>query len=386
MKKVCLLLILVLLSVSFVACGSSGGVENTKSVSIELCQFDEPVELHTALQLAYLTDSNYNNVPTAANGKTELSIPSPVTFTWSHQMSGFSSETTPSSYRLYISENADFSDSLVYSSKVEKVLIYNLKVHTTYYYKVAAIVDGVAYYSNSSTFTTSDTELRNIFIGGVTNVRDLGGYLTNSGKYVKQGMLFRSGRFNTSETTTLKQEITSFGIYQFKDILKLKTEIDLRHSDDLEAGYNESGQMNYEEHSLVGEDVGYTNIHITYSTTNFYGEDSADLKRVFEMLADESNYPLVYHCDIGTDRTGLISVAILGLLGVDMDDIYRDYLFSNFATINATRNVGNIATNVSLINVYPGSTFQERVRNMLKDKLGLTDATLDSIYNILIEQ
>jgi protein-tyrosine phosphatase len=46
---------------------------------------------------------------------------------------------------------------------------------------------------------------------------------------------------------------------------------------------------------------------------------------VFALLADESSYPLVFHCLGGKDRTGLIAALVLGVLGVVDEDIARDY-------------------------------------------------------------
>ena len=37
------------------------------------------------------------------------------------------------------------------------------------------------------------------------------------------------------------------------------------------------------------------------------------LRKVFSVLGDVNNYPLFYHCRIGTDRTGICGVAINGL-------------------------------------------------------------------------
>ncbi|KAH9860511.1 hypothetical protein J1614_011842 [Plenodomus biglobosus] len=51
-----------------------------------------------------------------------------------------------------------------------------------------------------------------------------------------------------------------------------------------------------------------------------------EVKQVFDVLSDEQNWPLLVHCTQGKDRTGLIVMLILFLLGVDdkiIDDDYR---------------------------------------------------------------
>jgi hypothetical protein len=46
-------------------------------------------------------------------------------------------------------------------------------------------------------------------------------------------------------------------------------------------------------------------------------------------LAGGSNLPAVIHCTAGKDRTGVLSAIILGLLGVDDEQIMADYCLTN---------------------------------------------------------
>ena len=49
---------------------------------------------------------------------------------------------------------------------------------------------------------------------------------------------------------------------------------------------------------------------------------------LFEILTNEDNYPIVFHCTAGADRTGFIAFIINGLLGVSYEDLTRDYELS----------------------------------------------------------
>ncbi|KAF2456642.1 tyrosine/serine phosphatase-like protein [Lineolata rhizophorae] len=49
---------------------------------------------------------------------------------------------------------------------------------------------------------------------------------------------------------------------------------------------------------------------------------------VFDILADEKNYPILVHCTQGKDRTGLVVMLCLMLLGVPVAAIDRDYMMS----------------------------------------------------------
>ena len=53
-----------------------------------------------------------------------------------------------------------------------------------------------------------------------------------------------------------------------------------------------------------------------------------ELCAVFAVLADRARYPVMVHCLQGKDRTGLVVMLVLFLLGVPMDAVERDYLVS----------------------------------------------------------
>eukprot|EP01088_Endostelium_zonatum_P015703 TRINITY_DN3974_c0_g1_i1.p1 TRINITY_DN3974_c0_g1~~TRINITY_DN3974_c0_g1_i1.p1 ORF type:complete len:849 (+),score=218.41 TRINITY_DN3974_c0_g1_i1:250-2796(+) len=50
--------------------------------------------------------------------------------------------------------------------------------------------------------------------------------------------------------------------------------------------------------------------------------------KVLRVCSDRRNYPIVYHCSSGKDRTGLITAMILAVSGVDRDDIIENYRLS----------------------------------------------------------
>ena len=50
---------------------------------------------------------------------------------------------------------------------------------------------------------------------------------------------------------------------------------------------------------------------------------------VFETLTDPNNFPLLFHCVAGKDRTGIVSAFLLGILNVDESVIIEDYLLTN---------------------------------------------------------
>ena len=53
-----------------------------------------------------------------------------------------------------------------------------------------------------------------------------------------------------------------------------------------------------------------------------------EVRQVFEVLADEENYPVLVHCTQGKDRTGLVAILLLMLLNVNKSVIEQDYMRS----------------------------------------------------------
>ncbi|CAN9392720.1 unnamed protein product [Alternaria sp. RS040] len=53
-----------------------------------------------------------------------------------------------------------------------------------------------------------------------------------------------------------------------------------------------------------------------------------EVRQVFDVLGEEQNWPVLVHCTQGKDRTGLIVMLVLLLLGVDQKTIDDDYRLS----------------------------------------------------------
>ena len=54
--------------------------------------------------------------------------------------------------------------------------------------------------------------------------------------------------------------------------------------------------------------------------------------RLFGILANEDNLPVVLHCTAGKDRTGVSTAFLLSILGVSREVIEADYLLTNLDT------------------------------------------------------
>lgn len=323
------------------------------------------VTLHTKKQDSYL-NKPFALMYISATGKKELSKPESVTLNWVYTGDEPAEKCTVS-----VSENENMLNPTIYKVTGDSLVLTNLKIATTYYWTVDADGANSAVYN----FTTSADAPRNISVDGVANVRDLGGWETESGTRTKQGLIYRCGRLNESSADTVNIEITEDGKNVMLGQLGIKSEIDLRKTEGNEVGGITS--------SPLGDTVTYFSCPMEWDGDMLY-DNKEQVLRVFSILADENNYPVIYHCNIGTDRTGMISFLVNALLGVPEDDLIRDYMFSNNANIGGTRKASQMKNSgyYKAVAAAQGSSLSEKTYNCLVD-LGVTSDQLDKVIEIL---
>ncbi len=170
---------------------------------------------------------------------------------------------------------------------------------------------------------------------GMGNVRDLGGLPGRDGRRVKKGRIYRSDGLNNnaqyrvpgSKTQILpKSEWKGPGATRIKpeaakhvvETLGVKTDLDLRT--DAET-YLMTG-------SPLGDKVRWVHISSSEYGGLMKGKGREAFIKDFKVFLDEANYPIVFHCIAGADRTGSLACILNGLLGVDADLLHRDWQFT----------------------------------------------------------
>lgn len=322
----------------------------------------------------YLNDS-YDSANKYVDGnKRDLDKPLPIRFRWTW----ISNSKSPDEYTLSISENEDMSNAKEIITGNKYADVYNLKVGTRYYWAVSYNdTDNKTHMSEISQFVTDTKAPRNLMVSGVSNIRDIGGWSTVDGKRVKQGLLFRSFRLSHYENQTFYKDIDKSGIATMTNELGIKSEIELRNFGEMPASYTDS---------VLGDDVAYIRTPMNYDN-DYMSENKESIKNIFSKLADEANYPIVYHCAAGADRTAVITYLINGLLGVDKEDLFRDYLITNFSYQGSYRAISRITgLYVKTLDEYThGETLSEKIYNYLAEEVGVPTSDLDFIISYLKE-
>ena len=386
MKKTVLSSVLILFALTVTACGGGGG-GNSHEVPPELIDNSgfknvnnqEEFEIHTEQQLNFLNyDGSYAKMDKSLfpDGKSHLSDSLPITLTWNYEKPEGNEEKEVEKYSVIYGQNPDLSDGYRVDASADKdeITFNNPYLGANYYQLIATYTDGSTDEAPIKIFNVNHTYPRNLTIEGMTNCRDIGGRATVDGGMIKQGLIYRtSGKNQNGSLTDATTE-------EMINHLGLKNEINL------------AGDSNSYNLKLNGTTL-FEGSRMDTSSTGGYSHISRNaeaVKNFFNFIADENNYPLYYHCKIGTDRTGLCTILLHGLLGVSYEDIYQDYLFSNFGKIGEQRTIGDgnshdIRKYMDDFLGYSGEKFQNKVYNILLS-LGVAKETLDHIIENLVDK
>lgn len=360
-KKTSILLLSVILVFSlFAGCDGKQAVQSAESIQA-IYPVDCSVSLHTEKQDKYFT-KKADKLPFGINGKKENSRPEAVQLRWEYGVQ----ETE---FTVSLSKSENMQQSVTYTVTGQELALYNLELDTEYYWTVSA--DGKT--SGVASFTTDGDAPRFIYADGITNVRDIGGWITESGIRTRQGLIYRCGRLNESEDNGCAVMITEDGRRALVEQLGIRTELDLRQVHTGETGGITS--------SPLGDEVKYISCSIDWSG-NVHGDNKEQILEIFRVLSDQDNYPMLLHCSVGTDRTGMISFLLNALLGVPEDDLFRDYMFSNFAAIGSKRKLSQLTESQYYIEVKnaSGETLSEKAYSFLAD-IGVPEQQLDAIIS-----
>lgn len=190
------------------------------------------------------------------------------------------------------------------------VNIINLRPGAHYHFEVKGAGGKTV---TSGEFDTKGLVYQVLFKANVRNARDLGGWKTKDGKTVKYRMIYRGGRLQSSTLTSKrgKEDLKAQGIL---------AQLDLRGKSDVLSG----PAVDYMDFCAPVIEEGYTQM---------LKDDGAKVKQCFEYVAKcvKENKPVYYHCSLGRDRTGTLSMLLLGVLSVNEGDISKEYELTQFA-------------------------------------------------------
>jgi len=184
----------------------------------------------------------------------------------------------------------------------------------------------------------NQTYPRHIDLESVPNFRDLGGYRTRDGRAVAWRRLFRSAALHTMsrpDLARLKEDIRLRAVIDLGTPREPIKQREISLLDEVGARYHNvpfrPDSLDYvrEETDLFRDATDLAELYLRRIRPPLLGKRLVD---ALELIADRNNHPLVFHCTVGKDRTGVLAAMFLAAAGVIDEDIIHDYTLSALFT------------------------------------------------------
>lgn len=172
--------------------------------------------------------------------------------------------------------------------------------------------------------------LRHLPIAGTHNLRDLGGYSTVDGKITRWHTFLRGDALHRLSPTG-QQQLLDLGV---------RTIIDLRFPYEVESEPNVfagKSSVNYHHISLMSglsaarptpsAIARQASLEVIYR--GILDHCQLTVRTIFEVINQEKEGTVLFHCTAGKDRTGLIAALLLGIANVETETIAKDYALTD---------------------------------------------------------
>jgi protein-tyrosine phosphatase len=167
--------------------------------------------------------------------------------------------------------------------------------------------------------------IRRLLLTGAANFRDLGGYRTEDGRYVRWGTIYRSGQLAGLTDAD----------YQYLAGLGLRLVCDFRiDSERQNAPTKWKGETPPELLTATVDTITYfsPSVDVRERMRVIYSRMPLDAAAEFGSILhrfQKGDLPALVHCSAGKDRTGFFSAMLLTALGVPWETVREDFLLTN---------------------------------------------------------
>lgn len=260
------------------------------------------------------------------------------------------------------------------------VYMTNLELAREYDWKVSGR-DGSA----AGRFVTEDTPPRLIRVEGVRNFRDIGGWKGLGGRRVRQDMIFRSaglrasaqkksGSFISAKYEPGTQRVTEKGIRTLREI-GIRTNLELRRPTETVCMHS----------SVIGSDVKWVCEQlVAYDFIDNHERGRVQFAKIFPLFLEKANYPVLFHCSGGRDRTGTLAFLLGALLGVGKDDLCRDWEATVFTEASVAFGSSRISSLVSYLESLGGGDVVAGAEKYA-DLCGITEEQIARFRELMLE-
>lgn len=253
--------------------------------------------------------------------------------------------------------------------------LYNLLPQQDYRYSV--MYDGGEMLTQGTFHTTG--HLRMIHAPSAYNIRDLGGWTTQDGRRTTYGHLYRGSTLNGYVNAS------SEDLLQLQTTMGVGAEIDLRY------------QESYDKDQGCGTSAFGFRLGDNYyfaAANDYLAADLSNaatkqrLKAEFEFILKHfrKGNAVYYHCAWGADRTGFFTMLLEGILGVELDQIYKDYELTSFSAAPGATNRLKTAfqDRIDVIQALSGETLRDKFENYFLNQMGVSQADIDYFREVML--
>ena len=203
-------------------------------------------------------------------------------------------------------------------------------------------------------------EIVKIDVKKIRNIRTLSQYVTKDGLKIKKNSLIRSDRLDRISDKKRKK---FFEEYNIKTVIDLRTPVEVSESgkfkhpdfidyyhipvlDQAYFGITHEKSMvsifNKTSQKISDENGYYDFIVNMYKNIALNPKSQEEFKKIFDIFLNHNEGGILYHCTGGKDRTGMVSLFILTILGVDREVILADYTRSDIENAKHNKIVSKI--------------------------------------------
>lgn len=235
--------------------------------------------------------------------------------------------------------------------------------------------------------------IENIVIKGLRNTRDLGQLSDLTTVKIKKKTLIRSGRIDKMSE---KKRNQFFKDYNIKLVIDLRTDVEIEEGKIIDFpstvkyvkipilnksffGITHEKKMSKalskdckRRINQVKDDMYLVEM---YKSILFSEESQKMLQEALELILKTNDGAILYHCSSGKDRTGILTMLILYILGVDEQTIIDDYQATEYF------NRFYIRSRMFLLKIgfFLKKDFRNLLKHMLKAKKEYMQKTIEAL-------
>lgn len=168
---------------------------------------------------------------------------------------------------------------------------------------------------------------------GAINFRDLGGHLTMDGRRVRKNKFFRSGALSklTADDCLILESLKITQIVDYRDSHEAAIDADILWT----GAQYECCPANPKSHSSANPQDFFSEKALAELPSDFMESlyrqlpfNNPAYQSLMKKVEAQTEGAILHHCAVGKDRTGVGSAIFLLSVGVNPDDILKEYLLT----------------------------------------------------------